>query len=42
MDRFAFGSEELREATKEERILEQYEEINDQLRELQAKKQLPR
>ena len=41
MDRFAFGSEELREATKkEERILEQYEEINDQLRELQAKKQL--
>ena len=41
MDRFAFGSEELREATKkEEQILEQYEDVNQQLRELQAKKQL--
>jgi len=41
MERFAFGSEELREAThKEEKILEQYEEVNQQLCELQAKKQL--
>lgn len=41
MERFAFGSEELREAThKEEKIVEQYEEVDQQLCELQAKKQL--
>ena len=41
MDRFAFGSDELREATKkEENILLQYEDVNQKLRELQAQKQL--
>ena len=43
MERFAHGTDALREATdKEEAVLTQYEEVSEQLRELQARQQLLR